>query len=393
MRTNPCGVYVHVPFCRRRCPYCDFAFEVRDADARFVDGVVAEYFARRGELPHAPTTLSLGGGTPSSLPAHDVARLVDTIAADVARDGGALAEIALELNPEDVDAAYAHALKDAGVTRVSIGVQSFDDDVLRYLGRAHDGARASRVVDACVAAGLRVGVDLIIGVPGERIDRFVADAQNCAARGVGHVSAYVLTLEENTPLVQLIATQKRASIDEDEQADAYERAQEVLPGLGYPAYEISSYAKTGDESAHNRIYWGGGAYLGLGPSAHSMRIDDDKRVIRRHTLARFDEWIGSAADARCEREVLTGIAAFSESVAFGLRDLQSGVAIAERARRLGVSTSEASPVVRALEDEARFELVRFERDDEGDVRVFLTAKGARFADRVARAVLAAADDT
>src|SRR4051812_45078650 len=181
MRTNPCGVYVHVPFCRRRCPYCDFAFEVRDADVRFPGAVIAEYFARRGELPHPPTTLSFGGGTPSSLAADDIALVVDSIATDVAKNGGALSEISLELNPEDVDAAYAPALKAAGVTRVSIGVQSFDDDVLRYLGRAHDDAIATRVVDECVKAGLAVGVDLIIGVPGEKSGRFVADAQKCAA--------------------------------------------------------------------------------------------------------------------------------------------------------------------------------------------------------------------
>jgi oxygen-independent coproporphyrinogen III oxidase len=368
MRTNPCGVYVHVPFCRRRCPYCDFAFEVRPADARFAPAVVEEFRARRAELPAAPSTLSFGGGTPSSLGVDDLAVVVAEVRA--------LDEVSLEVNPEDAHADW----KGAGFTRASLGVQSFDDDVLAYLGRAHDGAQAARAVDECVKSGLDVGVDLIIGVPGERADRLRDDVKRAADLGVMHVSAYVLTLEEGTPLVQLIAKKARAAIDDDEQASAYERAQDLLPALGYPPYEISSYAKTGSEAKHNRIYWQGGAYLGLGPSAHSMRIDVDGRVIRRATKARFDQWIANPRSPALEIEVLAGLDALKEAVAFGLRDLQAGVDITARAGVLRVD--DVSPVVRALEHcggDVRF--------DGG--RAFLTHTGARFADRVARAVLAA----
>jgi oxygen-independent coproporphyrinogen-3 oxidase len=368
MRTEPCGVYVHVPFCRRRCPYCDFAFEVRPADARFAPAVVEEFFARRAELPHSPSTLSFGGGTPSSVSVDELAKIVEAV--------GAHDEVSLEVNPEDANADW----KGAGFTRASLGVQSFDDDVLRYLGRAHDAASATRAIAACVKSGLSVGVDLIIGVPGERKDRLRDDVKRITDLGVSHVSAYVLTLEEGTPLVQLIAKKARAALDDDEQADAYERAQDLLPALGYSPYEISSYAKTGSESIHNRIYWQGGEYLGLGPSAHSMRIDVDGRIIRRATKARFDQWIENPRSPAHEIETLVGIHALKEAVAFGLRDLQAGVDIAERARVFHVD--DASPIVRALAecgDDVRFE----------GGRAFLTKTGARFADRVARAVLAA----
>lgn len=382
--TGACGVYVHVPFCRRRCPYCDFAFEVRAADARFVPAVLEEVAGRAHELPGVPASLSLGGGTPSALAAVDLAALVAGVRA---RTGLApAAEVSLELNPEDVDAALARALADAGFTRASLGVQSFHDDVLRWLGRAHDGARARAAVAACVAAGLATGVDLIVGVPGEGAPRLAADVEAAVALGAGHVSTYLLTVEPGTPLVTLIRDKKREAPDDEAQADAYEAVQALLAARGLTQYEVSSFAMPGHESRHNRLYWQGGVYLGVGPSAHSMRRRQDGSVLRRHTTARLDGWLPAPLDAAHDEEVLPPAAAFREAVAFGLRDLGQGVDLDELAARHRVGAACAERVAQALERMPK----RVVKGSDGRLR--LTREGARFADGVARSVLAAHDD-
>jgi oxygen-independent coproporphyrinogen III oxidase len=253
--------------------------------------------------------------------------------------------------------------------------------VLAYLGRAHDGARARAAIAAARAAGIgRVGVDLIVGVPGERTGRLADDVDAAAALGVGHVSAYLLTVEQGTPLVSLIAQGKRAAVDDDRQADAYEALQDVLPARGFAQYEISSYARPGEESRHNRIYWSQGSYLGLGPGAHSLALLDDGAVARRHTTARLAAWLDApAAPGVVER--LAPAHALVEAIAFGLRDLQAGVdvdALAARHR-----TRPWPALIAALDKAVARGLVV---DDGG--RKKLTRRGALFADAVARDVLA-----
>jgi oxygen-independent coproporphyrinogen-3 oxidase len=394
--TEDRGVYVHVPFCRRRCPYCDFYFEVGRSNDGFVDGVWRELEARAPELRWPARTLSLGGGTPSQLPVADLARLIDAVAArGLERD----AEISLEVNPEDVDDAYAVGLRAAGFTRVSVGLQSFDDTMLRWLGRGHDRARGLAAVRALVEAGLHVGVDLIVGVPGEGDDRIDDDLVRAVDMGVGHVSAYVLTVEPGTPLVSLIARGRRERIDDDRQANAYERLQERAPTLGLRAYEISSWAQPGRESRHNRLYWQRGEYLGVGPGAHSFRIDDDGFAVRRHTTARLEAWLRDVVHADVDVERLAPAHALREAVAFGLRDLLAGVDVDGLARRHRTTVS--STLRRALEQmvaEGLLDARGTPRHGPLDgapspaTRLHLTARGARFADAVARRVLAADDE-
>lgn len=379
---EPWGIYVHVPWCRRRCPYCDFYFEIGAADPRFAAAIDDELEARRGEAPRPPAeTLYFGGGTPSALDDESVARVVESARsrAGLAAD----AEVTLEANPEDLPEGRAARLAQAGVNRLSLGVQSFDDGVLRWLGRAHDGAMAARVVEEALASGIaRVSVDLICGVPDEPRGRLEADVDTAVALGAGHVSAYLLTVEQGTPLVQLIARGARRDIDEDRQADAYEALQALLPARGLAQYEVSSFARPGEESRHNRLYWARGVYLGLGPGAHSMRLCDDGSVARRHTTARADAWLRAPRDAGSDEERLSPDEAFTEAVAFGLRDLARGVDLGALAHRHQVSVP--SSLVRALDEGvAKGHVVR-----EGE-RVWLTTTGARFADAVARAVLAA----
>ena len=377
-----CGVYVHVPYCRRRCPYCDFYFEVRAEDARFPDAVVAELTARHGELHARPTTLSFGGGTPSHVGSETLRTIVDaTRALGLTAD----AEVSLEANPEDVDDDQARAFVEAGITRVSLGVQSFDDGVLTYLGRAHDAARAASAVAALRQAGMaQVGIDLIVGVPGEPPTRLHDDIARAHDTGIVHVSTYLLTLEPGTPLIKLIASGKRKQIDDDAQAEAYESVQELLALRGYGQYEVSSYARPGCESRHNRLYWSQGAYLGVGPGAHSMQLLPSGAVRRRHTTARLDGWLDAPAAAAHDVEELAPAHALREALAFGLRDLLAGVDVTALAARHQTPLSPGIAAALAASERA------------GDVTASegtwrLTSTGARFADRVARAILQADD--
>jgi oxygen-independent coproporphyrinogen-3 oxidase len=372
-------VYVHVPFCRRRCSYCDFYFEIGQPTDGFAAAVVEELAGRADELVWPAHTLSFGGGTPSQLSAADLARVVDAVRA---RGLVAGAEVSLEVNPADIDDACALGLASAGFTRASVGLQSFDDDVLRWLGRAHDRARGTAAVRALVAAGLHTGVDLIVGVPGEGDARLDDDLARALDAGVVHVSAYVLTVEQGTPLVSLIARGKRQRVDDDAQATAYERFQSLASRHGLVQYEVSSWARPGHESRHNRLYWQRGSYLGLGPGAHSFVVDAAGREVRRHTTSRLAAWRTNPLAAAVEREVLEPAHALREAVAFGLRDVAAGVDVAALARLHHTRVTAA--LERAL---AR-------ATAHGDVivvdgRHHLTARGVRFADGVARDVLGA----
>jgi oxygen-independent coproporphyrinogen-3 oxidase len=374
------GVYVHVPFCRRRCPYCDFYFEVGRSPRGFVDGVAAELAARHEELTWPAHTLSFGGGTPSQLPADELARLVALVRT---RGLHASAEVTLEVNPEDVDDDLALSLRQAGFTRASIGLQSFDDDVLSWLGRAHDGAGGAAAVTSLVRAGLSVGIDLIVGVPGEKQTRVRSDLMRAVDLGAVHVSAYLLTVEPETPLVSLIRRGKRRAIDDDAQADAYERVQAVAHGLGFRQYEISSWAQPGSESRHNRLYWQRGSYLGLGPGAHSFAVDASGRAIRRHTTAKLDSWLADPPSAAADIETLEQDHALREATAFGLRDLVAGVDVAALA--LLHHTVPSRALLQALARVCGRDHVVVG----GDGRFRLTGTGARFADAVAREILSA----
>jgi oxygen-independent coproporphyrinogen-3 oxidase len=368
------GVYVHVPFCRRRCPYCDFQIEVGKSQRGYLEALLREWQAR-GAGWHRLQSLSLGGGTPSSLPTHDLGQIAEALRERLLPG----AEVSLEVNPEDVDGAFADGLKKAGFTRVSVGLQSFADDVLDYLGRAHDGAGASAAIGSLLDTGIDVGVDLIVGVPGEADDRLQRDIERARTLGVAHLSAYLLTVEPGTPLVQLIAQRKRAAVDDDAQAAAYERVQGLCRAAGYQQYEVSSYALPGKSSRHNRLYWQRGDYLGLGPGAHGFVVGASGSAVHTHNAVRLAQWLTDPT-APAEVEELPPPHALREAVAFGLRDQLAGVDVEALA---ALHQTPPQPGIAAALDAAI---------DAGDVvvvgsRHHLTDRGLRFADRVARDVL------
>ena len=276
------GVYLHVPFCRVRCGYCDFntytATELRGArQADYADQAIAEIALAGGVLDDLAahdaavrrpvSTVFVGGGTPTLLPAGDLARMLDAV-----RDTWGLAagaEVTTEANPDSVDAADLRTLADAGFTRVSFGMQSVVPHVLATLDRTHDPERVPQVVQWAKDAGLDASVDLIYGTPGESLDNWRRSLDAALSYDVDHLSAYALIVEDGTALARRIRRGEIAPVDDDLHAAMYETADAALSAAGYEWYEVSNWARGGAVSRHNLSYWLGHDWWGVGPGAHS----------------------------------------------------------------------------------------------------------------------------
>ncbi|MBP2435650.1 radical SAM family heme chaperone HemW [Microbacterium amylolyticum] len=272
------GVYLHVPFCRVRCGYCDFntytATELRGTrQDQYADTVLQEIALARVVLAEAGTqrpakTVFFGGGTPTLLPAGDLVRMLDGVrgAFGLADD----AEITVEANPDTVTDRVVDELAAAGVTRLSVGMQSAVPHVLAALDRTHTPANVGTAVAAAKNAGLDVSVDLIYGAPGESIDDWRASLEAALAYAPDHISAYALIIEEGTKLHRQIRAGQVPAPDDDLQADMYELADDLLAGGGYEWYEVSNWSRgSGHRSRHNLAYWRGFDWWGFGPGAHS----------------------------------------------------------------------------------------------------------------------------
>jgi len=273
------GVYLHVPFCRVRCGYCDFntytsteLLGARQED--FAGQAIAEIaFSSRvlenAGLPRRPaSTVFFGGGTPTLLPAGDLVRMLDAVRATFGLAEGA--EVTTEANPDSIDRDGLLRLADAGVTRVSLGMQSAVPSVLATLDRTHDPERIPEVVGWAREAGLGVSLDLIYGTPGETLQDWRTSLETAIGLAPDHVSAYALIVEEGTRLAARIRRGELAEPDDDLQADMYEAADARLAAAGYVWYEVSNWARTpADRSRHNLAYWTGEDWWGVGPGAHS----------------------------------------------------------------------------------------------------------------------------
>ena len=271
------SLYVHVPFCLSKCPYCDFntyqGIESQFGD--FLTAVIQELKAWSVALGRpSVNTIFLGGGTPSYLPDGDVGRILDAIAGDyVVR---ADAEITAECNPNDLTAPRCEDLRAAGVNRVSIGVQSMDNGLLAMLGRRHDADEAAEALARCRNAGFgNVNLDLMYGLPQQDIVQWQDTVARVIALAPEHLSLYSLTLEEGTPLRRWVEQGRLPEPDPDLAADMYDHARAALAHAGYRHYEISNWSRDGLESEHNLAYWRNLQWIGVGPGAHSsLRIGD-----------------------------------------------------------------------------------------------------------------------
>ena len=267
---GPASLYVHIPFCESKCSYCDFYSVAAGGvqESHYVDALAAESALRTPE-GFAPRTVFVGGGTPTALSDDDFVRMLDLVRG-IALPGGRLVEWSVEANPGSLTPAKARALADAGVTRISLGVQSFDDAVLRSVGRVHDAKTAREAVAIARGSGVpTVSLDLLFAIPGQGLATFERDLAEAVALGTDHVSAYALLYEHGTTMTRRRDEGLVEREEEDIELTMMRRAREVLGAAGFRRYEISNFARPGRECLHNVNYWRNGEYLGLGASAAS----------------------------------------------------------------------------------------------------------------------------
>jgi len=276
------GLYVHLPFCRVHCTYCPFAVstDIRLQD-QYTDALIAEIEARSdGERVDS---IFFGGGTPSRTSRENLERIVNKLRERFAIDDDA--EFSIEANPEDVDEDAIAFWRSLGVNRISIGVQSFHDDELRPLGRVHGRAQALEAVRVAAASGVRTSLDLILGLPRQTAERFEETLEIAITTGAGHVSLYMLDLEEGTALARQVEDERVTLPDDDLVANLYTMAMARFADAGLAQYEISNFARPGEECRHNLRYWRREQYLGFGIGAHSFI--GDRRFANTRDIHRY----------------------------------------------------------------------------------------------------------
>ena len=316
---RPAHLYVHVPFCARRCSYCDFAIAVRRVVPvdEYLTALEHELDLRFGEAgPWPAKTIYLGGGTPSRLGADGIGRLVRMLLGRVQLEPGG--EVTIEANPDDITAEDARAWRDAGVNRVSLGAQSFDDRALAWMHRVHDAAAIPAAYDSLRAAGFDdISLDLIFSLPDDVGRDWGRDLDLAIALRPTHVSLYGLTVEPHAPLGKWIARGETVEAPEERYESEFLLADSLLTRAGFDHYEVSNFGKPGFRARHNSSYWEGVAYAGLGPAAHEF-----SPPVRRWNVGAYAEWVQRLAEGSDPvegSEVLTDANRTAEGVYLGLR--------------------------------------------------------------------------
>jgi oxygen-independent coproporphyrinogen-3 oxidase len=359
-------LYVHIPFCARICPYCAFykARANHSETQRFCEAAVRELSQKSAEFDLAPETIFFGGGTPTALTTAQLESLLRGFHEQLDLSG--LVEWTMEANPGSVAARKAEVLKRFGVNRISLGVQSWDDALLKVLGRGHNANQAEESFRILRAAGFsNINVDLMFGLPGQTVEQWRATLEKTIALRPEHVSTYCLTYEEDT---EFFLRHSRGEYREDSDADAefFEMTMSILEEAGYEHYEISNYARPGFSSAHNRSYWSGEDYLGVGPSAFST-----VGTKRWQNIADYREYADRLFDRRPtvdRTEELTAEMKRTERIALSLRT------------RDGVSEAILQPFAKETDEFVQLGLLR-----QSNGNFVLTRAGKSLADSVAEA--------
>ena len=328
------GLYIHVPFCISVCPYCDFAVTIAGEERRrgWIDGVVREA-AMYSDIGLGFDTVYLGGGTPSSLHPEQLALILDGLRLHL--EAGPQAILSLEANPEDVSRDSVAAWRDLGVCFVSLGVQSFDDADLGFLGRRHTAADARRAAEILCDAGFQtVSVDLIYGLEGCSPNHWRRQIESALALGVDHLSCYQLTVHEETVLGRRVASGAATELGEGELAELFFLTHELLSDAGFEGYEVSNFASAPEHrSRHNQKYWDHSPYLGLGPSAHSFV--DGSRWWNRRKLRLWQTAVAVGEKPIEDKERPTAEQCVLEALMLGFRTT-AGVDIEKLQRRFGI---------------------------------------------------------
>lgn len=313
------GLYIHIPFCAKRCIYCDF-FSNTDQTFKenFLNALTQEMELRKDFLDGEPIeTIYFGGGTPSQLSAKDFLRIFEAI--ELNFDISQCREITLEANPDDMTPEYVQSLRSLPFNRISMGVQSFHKEDLKFLNRRHNKTQAIEAVELCKKNGLtNISIDLIYGLPGQTEEKWAANLEEVIRLDIPHISAYHLIYEEGTALYKLMEIGKITAIDEDLSLYLFTTLIEHFSEAGYQHYEISNFARSGYISQHNSAYWHGKKYLGLGPSAHSF--NKQNREWNISSLPVYLEGI-AAKTPEIEIETLTTAEQYNDYIITRLRTM------------------------------------------------------------------------
>lgn len=366
------GIYIHIPFCKKKCTYCDFHFSTTFSSyrSRMIDSIVKEIRMKRDYLENSSVeTIYFGGGTPSLLDADELNAILHEIRNNF--NCSTVSEITLEANPDDITESKLADWKNAGINRLSIGIQSLKQKDLDWMNRAHSAEEALKCISLAKKFGFdNLTCDLIYGLPELTMDEWKSHIRFLIEQDVPHISAYCLTVEKNTALRAKVKTGELVPSDEDEQSDQFMELIRMLEDSGYEQYEVSNFCKQGYESVHNSSYWKGNWYLGIGPSAHSFN-----GVSRSWNIANNQGYMRKLDnDEVCwEIEVLSGNDRFNEMILTGLRT------------KYGVDLNELEKIM-VLNSVTKYKLDEFMSKNwmkrEGEI-IKLTKNGKLMADYIA----------
>lgn len=369
------GIYIHVPFCRNKCLYCDFysaGSRIADWNA-YEEAVVNEFHERKDEIGQIPTTFYIGGGTPSLMPLKNMERIVETINKGFGKF--LWKEFTLEVNPEDVTKDNSEQWKKIGVNRVSIGIQSLNDTELKKIGRRHDSLEGIEAIQILKEDFDNISVDIMFGLPGQTIESYKDTLERIIDLDPTHISSYSLMLEKGTAMTLLAEKERIILPEEEEWLNMYRLTTSFLKRAGYRRYEISNYSLPGRESKHNSNYWLGKPYLGLGPGAHSY----DGAGIRRGNpydlkgyLKRFSE--NKDTTPFYNEEILTDVEIQEEYVMTRLRTV-NGIGLTDFERNFG--KNEMGKLLNKVESYLRQGNIKKENG-----RIFLTDEGFKVFDTI-----------
>jgi len=313
------GVYIHIPFCKQACTYCNFHFSTSlRRKNELVAALLSEIELRKPYLgKESIETIYFGGGTPSLLDMHDLETLVQKIFSTFTAISGV--EITIESNPDDITEAKLMEWKEAGITRLSVGVQSFFEEDLRWMNRAHTAEEALQSLNKAMKYFDNITIDLIYGMPTLTKEKWKFNVDTSIALGIRHLSCYALTVEPKTPLEKMIRTHQVPNVNSDHQSEQFVLLMQWMNDAGYEHYEISNFAKPGFRSRHNSSYWQGKKYIGIGPSAHSF-----DKVSRQWNVSNNHIYIDSLKKGivPCEEEILTPVQKLNEYIMTSLRTIE-----------------------------------------------------------------------
>ncbi len=314
------GIYIHVPFCKKACHYCNFHFSTQlQLKPDLVAAICKEAILRKAFLQEPIETIYFGGGTPSLLSGSELKMILDTLSEHYTITSAA--EITLEANPDDINTEKLNHWRQAGINRLSIGIQSFFEEDLQWMNRAHNVEQAKHCIELAQSAGFHnLTIDLIYGTPGLTDERWKQNIETALTLGIPHLSCYALTVEPHTALDVMVRKGTKEQVDADHQATHFGILTQTLENAGFEHYEISNFAKPGYRSKHNSSYWQGKPYLGLGPAAHSF----DGELTRQWNISNNPLYISSLQQGNIpfEYETLTTVQRINEYLMTSLRTME-----------------------------------------------------------------------